>query len=99
MLRFDGRKDPERRAAAERMTDEMIVANGLVLYPRPFRKTTLTYATKIPVDFEVETLEGLHTGKAGDFLAIGVHGEMYPIDAGVMASSYEPVNREIPTDA
>lgn len=30
--------------------------------------------------FEVETMEGIMQGKAGDWLIVGIHGEMYPID-------------------
>jgi len=82
MIRFSGYKDPARRAAAE--------SEGGLNDFRPYRKTTLTYAVRIPEEFEVETLEGLHTGKAGDWLAIGPAGEMYPIDAEVFSASYEP---------
>lgn len=82
-LHFNGKKDPARRAAAERNEE----VEGYVF--RPWRKTTLTYAIRMPVPFEVDTLEGLHTGKAGDFLALGQHGEMYPIDAEVFHETYE----------
>jgi hypothetical protein len=40
--------------------------------------------------FIVSTLEGLMTGKAGDYLAIGAYGEMYPIDKQVFEDTYEP---------
>lgn len=78
MLRFDGKKNLERR----KLVEEGLHFNVYV-------KTALTYATQIYEDFEVDTLEGLHTGKAGDYLAIGPAGEMYPIDRQIFTDSYE----------
>ena len=46
---------------------------------------------QMPEPFEVETLEGTMQGKAGDWLMVGVRGEMYPCDAGVFAESYDLV--------
>lgn len=102
MVRFDGKKDPSRRLALESpegprgswvlagTADALTLDIGF----RPYRKTTLTYAVRIDEPFEVDTLEGLHTGNAGDWLAVGPHGEMYPIDAAVFADSYEPAEQE-----
>lgn len=87
MLRFDGKKDLERRQCVE--SSEGIVG---VKEFKVYRKTVVTYAAQIDEPFEVDTLEGLHTGKAGDFLAVGPHGEMYPIDQKVFLDSYEEVN-------
>lgn len=56
-----------------------------------FRKTALAHAMQIEEPFSVETLEGTMEGKAGDWLMIGVSGEMYPCDAEVFDKSYEPV--------
>lgn len=39
--------------------------------------------------FEVETMEGWLRGKSGDFLAIGVRGEMYPIDRDIFFETYD----------
>lgn len=44
---------------------------------------------QINEDFEVETLEGTLKGKAGDFLMIGVEGEMYPCDANIFYKTYD----------
>lgn len=44
---------------------------------------------KMEEPFEVETMEGVLRGKAGDWLMIGVEGEMYPCDAGVFARTYD----------
>lgn len=56
---------------------------------KKYRKTTLTDAVKMLGSFSVETLEGTMEGKAGDYLMIGVNGEMYPCDADVFAKTYE----------
>jgi hypothetical protein len=85
MLRFDGKKNAERR---EDVVDGgRIVDVDYLFYT--YRKKVLTYATPIDEPFEVDTLEGVHTGKAGDYLAVGPHGEMYPIDQQVFLESYE----------
>ncbi len=55
-----------------------------------FRKTAPARAMQIEEPFSVETLEGTMEGKAGDWLMIGVNGEMYPCDAEVFDKSYEP---------
>ena len=85
MLRLDGGRSESRRTG----TPEIVLSGGEVCAFDEYRKRTLTRATRLPVAFEVETLEGLHTGKAGDWLAIGAHGEMYPIDASVFEDTYE----------
>lgn len=59
-----------------------------------FRKTALARALQMEEAFSVETLEGTMEGKAGDWLMIGVSGEMYPCDAEIFSKSYEIVVRE-----
>ena len=39
--------------------------------------------------FEVETMEGIMTGKPGDWLMVGIHGEMYPIDRDIFEKTYD----------
>ncbi len=39
--------------------------------------------------FEVETMEGTLKGKAGDWLMVGVQGEMYPIAREIFEKTYE----------
>jgi hypothetical protein len=34
-------------------------------------------------------MEGTMRGKAGDYLIIGVHGEMYPCDKTIFEETYE----------
>lgn len=60
------------------------------LHARSYRKKTLTFAIQLQQPFSVETLEGTMEGKAGDWLMIGVNGEMYPCDADVFEKTYEP---------
>ena len=38
--------------------------------------------------FEVQTMEGAVRGKAGDFIIVGVRGEMYPIDRAIFFETY-----------
>lgn len=42
--------------------------------------------------FEVETLEGVFRGKAGDFLIIGVEGEMYPCEQEIFRKTYDIIS-------
>lgn len=56
-----------------------------------YKKKTLTYGICMEEPFSVETLEGTMEGKAGDWLMIGVRGEMYPCDAEIFEQSYEPI--------
>lgn len=55
-----------------------------------YRKRHLTRAMHMARPFSVETLEGTMKGKAGDWLMIGVKGEMYPCDADIFERTYEP---------
>lgn len=41
--------------------------------------------------FKVETMEGILEGKAGDYLMIGIKGEMYPCDKEIFNETYELV--------
>lgn len=93
MITFDGKRDPDRRYSAENGWQEILLPKSFkgnnVLWPKAYRKTTLTYAVQIPIEFKVDTLEGMHRGHAGDYLAIGPAGEMYPIAKDVFEASYE----------
>lgn len=53
----------------------------------PCQKSGVTYALRIPVEFEVETMEGIGYGKAGDYL-IRWMGELYPCAASAFEMSY-----------
>jgi hypothetical protein len=45
-------------------------------------------------DFSVETLEGTLTAKAGDYLVVGVRGEMYAIAKDIFEETYDIVEEE-----
>jgi len=68
------------------------IVGGIHFLPsgvREYRKKTLTKAVRMTRPFSIETLEGTMEGKAGDWLMIGVNGEMYPCDAAIFAKTYE----------
>lgn len=44
---------------------------------------------QIDEPFEVKTMEGKLTGKAGDWLMVGVDGEIYPCDASIFEKTYD----------
>jgi hypothetical protein len=102
MIEIEGGKDIGRRKQIEQhgTVDIPIIVDHkgeketvrLQMWPQGFRKTALTYAIPMAEAFVVDTLEGRMEGKPGDYLAIGVAGEMYPVDAAVMAASYEAVD-------
>jgi hypothetical protein len=48
-------------------------------------------AIQINEPFIVDTLEGRHTGNAGDYCVIGIRGERYPVKRDIFEESYEEV--------
>ena len=49
----------------------------------------------MPIAFKCDTIEGDDIrGKAGDYLAQGIKGELYPIAAEVFHETYEEVTEE-----
>ena len=54
------------------------------------KKPIPIHAKQMPEDFEVETLEGTMRGKAGDYLLIGIRGEIYPCAQDIFVASYDP---------
>lgn len=56
-----------------------------------YRKVSLVKARKMHTDFLVDTLEGVMSGKKGDFLCEGVDGERWPIKKEIFEKSYEKV--------
>ncbi len=44
--------------------------------------------------FQVETPEGTLTGKSGDYLLIGIKGEMYPCNREIFEETYEIIKNE-----
>lgn len=102
MLRFSGKKNPRRREVVEQ---EGMLRTGaeqtatatfqeVELPVHRFRKSVDTFAVRMDEAYIVDTLEGPHDGKAGSYLAIGAHGELYPIDAEIFEETYELVEEE-----
>ena len=44
--------------------------------------------------FKVETMEGVYEAKAGDYLMVGIKGEMYPCDREIFDETYEIIKRK-----
>lgn len=44
-----------------------------------------------PQELYIETLEGVHLAKKGDFIIKGVHGEFYPCKPDIFEKTYEQV--------
>jgi hypothetical protein len=59
--------------------------------PRKFCKKTFTMAVQMDKDFTIITLEGVVKGKAGDYMAKGIKGELYPIAKEIFEATYEEV--------
>ena len=53
------------------------------------KKPIAIKCAQIHEPFEVETLEGIMNGKAGDWLMIGVNGEKYVCDDAIFKKSYD----------
>ena len=87
MPHYDGKRDKQRRKLVERGE-----YRELELDFHGYAKTGLAYAAQVPQEFTVETIEGVMAGQAGDYLAIGVNGEMYPIARDVFETSYRRVS-------
>lgn len=51
-------------------------------------------AYKMDRPFEVDTLEGVMKGEAGDYLIIGIEGEAYPCKARIFEETYIEVSDE-----
>lgn len=54
-------------------------------------------AVQMSEDFEVDTLEGLMHGNAGDYLVTGIQGERYPCKKEIFEASYEVI-RGVPEE-
>jgi len=61
-------------------------------FKEAIKKPILVKCVQIHEVFSVETMEGELRGKAGDWLMVGVNGEMYPIDNEIFQKTYNIVN-------
>jgi hypothetical protein len=57
-------------------------------YKKAIKKAIPIKCYQINEPFEVETMEGTLRGKTGDWLMIGVNGEMYPCDHNIFKKTY-----------
>jgi hypothetical protein len=58
-------------------------------YKEAIKRPIRIKCVQINEPFAVETMEGLMKGKKGDWLIIGVNGEMYPIDNEIFQKTYD----------
>jgi len=59
---------------------------------KAYRKRPIVImAVELKEDTQIETLEGVMTGHAGDFLIQGVKGEVYPCKREIFLETYEAV--------
>jgi hypothetical protein len=63
---------------------------GLV-FNKAIKKPIPISVSRVMSEFEVQTLEGTMQGKAGDYLMVGVNGEMYPCDFEIFVKTYDLV--------
>jgi len=57
-------------------------------YKKAIKKPLPVRCIQINEPFEVETLEGVMKGQPGDWLMVGIHGEMYPISNEIFGKTY-----------
>lgn len=81
------------------MKNEVRLKDGIVCTPAKSvewmdvrKKPIVVNALKMLVDFEVDTLEGTHQGKAGDYLLKGIKGELYPVRKDIFEETYDIIN-------
>jgi len=58
-------------------------------FKKAVKKPIPIKCVQIDEPFLVETMEGELKGKKGDWLMVGVHGEMYPIDNAIFEKTYD----------
>lgn len=59
------------------------------------KKPIVIQAKEMSKPFSVQTKEGVMSGKAGDFLLIGIKGERYPCDRDIFFATYEKASRSL----
>lgn len=58
-------------------------------FKKAIKKPIPVRCIQINEPFEVETPEGIMKGRPGDWLMVGVHGEMYPIAKEIFEKTYD----------
>ena len=57
-------------------------------FKKAVKKPIAIKCFQINEPFEVQTMEGIMKGKKGDWLMVGISGEMYPCDDEIFKKSY-----------
>ena len=63
-------------------------------FKKALKKPIPVQCVQINEPFEVHTLEGVMQGQPGDWLMVGVHGEMYPCADAIFKKTYDIINEE-----
>ena len=58
-------------------------------FKKAVKKPIAIQCYQMDESFEVETLEGTLSGKKGDWLMVGIEGELYPCDQTIFAKTYD----------
>ncbi len=58
-------------------------------FKKAIKKPIPIRCIQIDEPFTVETLEGNMKGKKGDWLMVGINGEMYPCDKAIFNKTYK----------
>ena len=58
------------------------------------KKPVVIDASRLTEEERVPTLEGVMTGRVGDWIIVGVAGERYPCRHDVFVRTYEPADED-----
>lgn len=58
-------------------------------FKKAIKKPIAIRCIQIEEPFQVQTMEGIMKGKAGDWLMVGINGEMYPCDQEIFEATYD----------
>ena len=61
-------------------------------FQQAIKKPIPVKCVQINEPFQVETMEGILEGKAGDYLMVGIQGEMYPCDKTIFEETYDVIS-------
>lgn len=64
-------------------------------YSKAIKRPISVKCIQINEEFEVQTLEGVMKGNLGDYLMVGVNGEMYPCAKNIFEKTYDIIKEEI----
>ena len=62
-------------------------------FKKAIKKAIPIKCFQINEPFEVQTMEGVMKGKKGDWLMVGISGEMYPCDDEIFRRTYDLTKR------